>query len=440
MPGHSWLPGAHASAPSHVSAVMSGVVIKMGVYGLVRVCGLFDSPPLWWGVVLVAVGSLSAFLGVVFALSQHDLKRLLAYHSVENIGIIVVALGLAMVGRSIGRPEWILLGLAACLLHVWNHAIFKSLLFLGAGSIAHSTGTLEIELTGGLARRMPATAAFFLIGAVAICGLPPLNGFVSELFLYLGLARGAITSGWAWTALAAAILAATGALAVACFVKVFGVVFLGNPRTPAAARAREAPAAMLAPMAILALACAVLGAAPALIAHPLEQAVRVWARDGLDGQSLAALAPLGPISVLAAVLLVATPTLLVALVPACRRARHRHPALATWACGYASTSPRVQYTASSFAQIITSRFAWALRPRAHRPTIERLFPSAALFESQVEDPVLDRLLEPAAAGALRFAALMRALPQGQLQRYILYIVAFLIPLLIWAMAGASGAH
>ncbi|HZX96231.1 MAG TPA: proton-conducting transporter membrane subunit, partial [Myxococcales bacterium] len=198
MPLHSWLPAAHAAAPSHVSAVMSGVMLKAGVYGIVRVASVLPSPPVFWGATVLTVGGCSALLAIAFALGQRDLKRLLAYSSIENVGIILLGLGLALVGRSAGRPDWVLLGLAGCLLHVWNHALFKSLLFFGAGSVAHATGTRDLELTGGLARRMPATAGLFLLGALAICGLPPLNGFVSELFVYLGLVRAAIAPGSAW--------------------------------------------------------------------------------------------------------------------------------------------------------------------------------------------------------------------------------------------------
>jgi formate hydrogenlyase subunit 3/multisubunit Na+/H+ antiporter MnhD subunit len=436
MPLHSWLPAAHASAPSHVSAVMSGVVLKMGIYGLVRVCGLLEAPPLEWGVALLAVGSLSAFFGVVFALAQHDLKRLLAYHSIENIGIILVGLGLAMVGRAAGRGDWVMLGLGGCLLHVWNHALFKSLLFLGAGSVAHATGTRDLDLGGGLARRMPVTAGLFLIGAVAISGLPPLNGFVSELFVYLGLARSALTPAAAWVALPVPVLAATGALAVACFVKVFGVVFLGTPRSAAAADARESPPLMLAPMAVLALACAVLGVAPALAVPALTRVAGAWAGP-LPLPDLAELAPLGPIGAAAAALLAATAVLLAAVAPACRRARRRQPSLPTWDCGYAATSPRLQYTASSFAQLITSRFAWALQPRVTSPRIAGLFPAPSRFHTHAGDPLLERLLLPGARVAVRLAARLRALSQGQLQRYILYILGVLVPLLVWALAGAN---
>jgi hydrogenase-4 component B len=435
MPLHSWLPAAHASAPSHVSAVMSGVVIKMGIYGLVRMCGLFEAPPVEWGVALLALGSLSAFFGVVFALSQHDIKRLLAYHSIENVGIMLLGLGLAMVGRSLGRPDWVMLGLAGCLLHMWNHALFKSLLFLGAGAVVHATETRNLELTGGLARRMPVTAGLFLLGSVAICGLPPLNGFVSELLVYLGLVRTALTPETAWAAVPVPVLAATGALAVACFVKVFGVVFLGVPRSAAARDAHESSPLMLAPMVVLAFGCLVLGMAPGLVAPALERAAVAWARQPLPGQRLAELAPLSWISIAAAALLVAAALLAALVIPVCRRARRRQPSLPTWDCGYAASSPRLQYTASSFAQLITSRFAWALRPKTHAPRLEGLFPAPASFHSHVDDSVLDRVLVPVAREALRVTASMRALPQGQLQRYILYILAVLVPLLAWALLG-----
>ncbi|HVS14096.1 MAG TPA: proton-conducting transporter membrane subunit [Thermoanaerobaculia bacterium] len=438
MPLHSWLPAAHAAAPSHVSALMSGVVIKMGVYGLVRATGALAEPPLAWGVAVLVLGAVAAFFGVLFALAQHDLKRLLAFHSIENVGIILLGLGLALVGRSTGRPEWVLLGMAGCLLHVWNHALFKSLLFLGAGSVVHATGSRDLEQMGGLARRMPATTALFLAGAIAICGLPPGNGFVSELLVYLGLARAAIEPGAAWAALSAPVLAATGALALACFVKVLGVVFLGSPRSQAAQAAHEAPAGMLAPMAALAGLCALLGSAPALVAPALERATVVWAGGVLAAQPLAALVPFRWVSWGALALVAGVGLLLLLLRPVCRRARVRQPELPTWDCGYAASSPRLQYTGSSFAELVTSRFAWALRPHEQRPAIEGHFPQSASFHSQVDDTVLDRLLAPAARTALAASAWFRSLPQGQLQRYILYVVAVVVPLLAWALAGGGG--
>ncbi|HEX8909777.1 MAG TPA: proton-conducting transporter membrane subunit, partial [Anaeromyxobacteraceae bacterium] len=280
MPFHFWLPGAHAAAPSHVSAIMSGVLLKTGIYGLVRVTGFFGAPPLWWGLALLAVGAVSAVLGVAFALAQHDLKRLLAYHSVENVGIIAMGFGLALVGRAAGEPALVLLGFAGGALHVVNHALFKALLFLGAGSVAHATGTREIDRLGGLARAMPVTAGLFLLGAVAISGLPPLNGFVSEWLVYLGALRALTTASplVPWAALAAPALALVGGLAAACFAKVFGTVFLGTPRSADVPRPHEVARSMLAPAAALAACCVAIGLLPSTLVPSLARAAAVWSR------------------------------------------------------------------------------------------------------------------------------------------------------------------
>ncbi len=430
MPLHSWLPDAHASAPSHVSALMSGVVLKMGIYGLVRTLGLVAAPPLSWGVVLLAAGGLSAFFGVVFALAQHDLKKLLAYHSIENIGIILLGLGLAMAGRATGRADWVVLGMAGCLLHVWNHALFKSLLFFGAGSVLHATGSREIDLQGGLAKRMPATAGLFLVGAVAICALPPLNGFVSELAIFLGLARAALGPGPAWAALPAAALAATGALAVACFVKVYGIVFLGTPRSEAAAAAKEAPAPMLRPMALLAAACVAIGIAPGLFAPAVDRGIAAWAEDTGALLGWGRFLPLGRLAVVAALLILLTALISLRLAPLCRRARERQPELPTWDCGFAGASPRLQYTASSFAELITSRFGWVLAPRFRWPRIEGPFPEASSFHSEIADSVLERLLRPGVRWLVRLSERLRRYHQGSLQQYLLYVVIALVILLL----------
>jgi hydrogenase-4 component B len=297
MPLHIWLPSAHSAAPSHVSAIMSGVLIKSGIYGLVRIAGLFPEPPVWWGGLLVALGIVSGVLGVAFALGQHDLKRLLAYHSVENIGIIVIGLGLGLVGRSLGQNGWVMLGLGGALLHVVNHALFKSLLFFGAGAVIHATGTREMDRLGGLLPAMPHTALWFLVGAVAICGLPPLNGFVSEWLLYLGLMgtmEGGAGPSWPWGIIAVPGLALIGALAVACFVKAFGTVFLGQARTDDARHAHES-SLLTVPMAVLAAACAAIGLVP-LLARPLLEAAVGAAAPGAQ-PSLGSLAPLGTLGI-----------------------------------------------------------------------------------------------------------------------------------------------
>jgi len=426
MPLHFWLPGAHANAPSPVSAMLSGVMLKMGIYGLVRMLFLMPQPPAFWGGSLLLLGCASGLLGVAFAIGQHDLKRLLAYHSVENIGIILIGLGLALLGRSSNQPAWVALGLAGGLLHVWNHGLFKALLFFGAGSVVRATGTREIDRLGGLAKAMPATAAMFLVGAVAICGLPPLNGFVSEWFVYLGLLRSGIGPQHGSAAIVAApVLAMIGALAVACFVKVVGAVFLGLPRSSATAFARESPWPMLAPMAVLAAACAVIGLAPVLVSPVLERVSEPWLPAGQAGLAVGSLAPVQTISLLTAALLA-----MIGLVGLGVRARGRARAgVGTWDCGYAQPTSRMQYTAASFAQMIVTLFAWILRPRTHRPHLGGPFPQAAALKSHVDDAVLDRMLTPAVDRVVERFGWFRRFQQGLTQHYILYILITVIAML-----------
>jgi len=433
MPLHVWLPGAHAMAPSHVSALMSGVLIKIGIYGLVRICSLLPHPPLWWGGLLLAAGATSGVLGVAFAIAQHDLKRLLAYHSVENIGIITMGLGLAMVGRSLHRVDCVVLGLAGALLHVWNHGFFKSVLFLSAGAVIRATHTREIDRLGGLARVMPRTALCFAIGAVAICGLPPLNGFVSELFLYLGLFRSlgiGHETGWPGSAFAPPALAMIGALAVACFVKVFGAVFLGAARSEYARQAHEAGVTMVGPMLALAGCCVVIGLAPLLVAPLLDQGVYAWSPDLAGGAgSLATLAPLGWISAAGLTLIV---LIIAAGVVLCQRVRHCGTASSgTWDCGYAAPTARMQYTSSSFAQMLVNCFVWVLRPRVHAPSEQALFPRPTQFQSHVPDIVLDGALRPSFRFGTKITSSFRFLQAGNIHAYLFYIVAFLILLLLW---------
>ena len=432
MPLHIWLPGAHAMTPSHISALMSGVLIKIGIYGLLRIVSLLPDPPLWWGLSLLAAGVISGVFGVVFAIGQHDLKRLLAYHSVENIGIIVMGIGLALTGRAAGRPDLVVLGMAGGLLHVWNHGLFKSLLFLGAGSVIHATHTREIDHLGGLARSMPRTALCFAAGAVAICGLPPLNGFVSEILIYLGLFRSVVAGGGALAgaALAAPALALIGGLALACFVKAHGAVFLGQARSAHAAHARESGPRMLGPLQILVGLCLFIGLAPVLLAPILDCAIRaVIPRLGTDAPMLGSLAPLswiggGSLALIALFLLVRA-------LLATRIRRGETAAAGTWDCGYATPSARMQYTASSFAQILVSLFSWALHPRTHAPQSHAVFGRHARFHSRVPDFVLDVVLRPAFRVGAKVSTSFRFFQQGNVQAYLFYIAAFLILLLLW---------
>lgn len=429
MPLHLWLPGAHANAPSHVSALLSGVLIKMGIYGIVRLVAACAAPPAWWGAWVLALGALSGVLGVSFAIGQHDLKRLLAYHSVENIGIIAMGLGVALLGQSAGHGELVVLGLGGALLHVWNHGAFKALLFLSAGAVVHATGTREIDRLGGLARKLPWTSRAFLLGAVAICGLPPLNGLVSELLVYLALFRTSGEGGSLWLAgaLGGPALALIGALAVACFVKVFGAVFLGEPRTHDADAAHEAGGAMRGPMAALAGVCLLIGLAPMVVVPMLDRAIADFATR--EVRSVAQLAPLGAVSATGLVLL----ALIGLAARAARRwARQARRDVGTWDCGYAAPSARMQYSSSSFAQMLVALFGWALRPEVHAPRIEGPFPAPSRFHSEVPDAVLDRAVAPCfrVLGGL-FERLHR-LQSGNVHLYLVYIVVALIALLAWS--------
>ena len=443
FPLHIWLPSAHANAPSHVSAIMSGVTIKMGIYGLMRFSGWLPTPAAA-GWVVAALGVESAVLGVVFALGQHDLKRLLAYHSVENIGIILIGLGFAMIASAHGQPGWGRLALAGALLHVWNHGLFKALLFLGAGSVLHATGTREMSRLGGLWRAMPWTAGLFTLGAMAIAGLPPLNGFVSEWLVFLGLfgalpahpaalpAAGHDPASWA-AATAAILLGLTGALALACFVKVCGVVFLGLPRSEAARQVHECGWRMRAPMLLLGALCAGIGLAPVLFWPAVACASAVWEPAWLaDAPAPAPLLALGAFHLALAVL-----ATLAASALWHRVKRNGLARAGTWDCGYAAPTARMQYTAGSFAGTITSWFDWILRPHRHSHLPRDPFPAQASYEEHTPETVLEHVVQPAGAGVMWVSNLVRGLQHGRLQAYLFYLLLGLAGLIVLALMGGG---
>jgi hydrogenase-4 component B len=433
FPLHVWLPSAHANAPSYVSALLSGVTIKMGIYGLVRFSGWLPAPS-GAGWVVAALGVASAVLGVAFALGQHDLKRLLAYHSVENIGIILIGLGFAMIASANGAPAWGRLALAGALLHVWNHGLFKALLFLGAGSVLHATGTRQMSRLGGLWRAMPWTTSLFSLGAVAIAGLPPLNGFVSEWLVYLGLLDAAWARGTgSLAAIAAAILlAVTGALALACFVKVCGIVFLGQPRRELSRPVHECGWPMRLPMLGLGAACVTIGLAPALAWPALAPALAAWQPGWGESISPAPLATLGIVHLAIALLAACSIALLWSRVK-----RNGLSRAGTWDCGYAAPTPRMQYTAGSFAATITGWFDWILRPQRHveQPSVH--FPAHAHFEQHTPETVLEQIIAPVAGLMMRLSSAVRRLQHGRIQAYILYLLIGLIALAILAALCAS---
>jgi hydrogenase-4 component B len=455
VPLHVWLPVAHPVAPSNVSSLMSGVLIKMGIYGLTRVC--FDffgptdhwAPPLWWGVSILAVGTVSAVLGVLYALMEHDLKRLLAYHSIENIGIILMGLGASLIFLCTKEPHPLLaaLSLIAAMYHTLNHASFKGLLFLGAGAVVHATHTRNMEEMGGLARRMPETAFYFLVGAIAISALPPLNGFVSEWLTYQSLLQGFGITENMWRLvfpLSGAMLALTGALAAACFVKAFGITFLDQPRSDHAANAVEAAPAMRMGMLLLTAACVLLGLFPTTFIHlldPLTQQLigeqlsrRLSMANGLALTSLAqypgTISPLG--MVLTAVCLLPVPLVLWLMFARKTRTR-RGP---TWACGQPGLTPQMEYTATGFSKPVRMIFKALFKPRRdvqREYDFSPYFATNIRFESHIEEVFVEKLYRPLRILILRVSRRVRALQAGSIHAYLLYIFATLLLLLLFAL-------
>jgi hydrogenase-4 component B len=443
VPLHVWLPMAHPVAPSHVSALLSGIVIKMGVYGFLRVVvDLLGGGPAWWGGLVLGLGTVSALLGVLYALMEHDLKRLLAFHSVENIGIIFIGIGAGLMFHSFGLPTLAALGLVGGLYHTINHACFKALLFMGAGSVLHAIGTRNMEAMGGLIKRMPCTAFFFLIGACAISGLPPLNGFVSEWLVFQALLGGSAIPAPEVAlimVIAVAMLALTSGLAAACFVKAFGISFLAIARSREAEHAHEAPPSMQVGMAALALPCAVLGLAPSFFVRVMGAALpgseRVAAADLTFTLALPLRIPgaVGEMSppLLALGLLLGVLLTLVGfrLGGVDRRLRVGD----TWGCGRIGQTPRMEYTATAFAEPLRRIFAELYRPTQDlsidfHPE-SKYFVQSIAYRSEIL-PWFERVLyEPLLTMLRGVATWTRRLQGGSVHLYLMYMAVALLVLL-----------
>lgn len=436
MPLHVWLPYAHPAAPSHVSAVMSGVMIKTGIYGLVRAITILGPPPAWWGWLLIGIGAVSGVLGVLFALAQHDLKRLLAYHSVENIGIITIGLGAGLLGISMNSPALAVLGFAGGFFHVINHAVFKGLLFLGAGSIIHGCGTGHIDLLGGIIKRMPWTALTFLIGSIAICGLPPLNGFASEFLIYLGVFKNILTGGIETVIPSLVVigsLALIGGLALACFTKAFGIIFLGHMRTEFAEHAHESGKAVKFSMAALAVFCLLLGLCSPLVIKAANNVITemIPLEIGPVQEELASASGIMQSVVLVSLILFAIIGFFAILRKQLLSGRSVRESV-TWDCGYARPESRMQYTATSFAQPLTDIFKIFLRTRKEISLPQGLFPAESDFKTETTD-ISERYMFSPAVRLISMLSGLRWLQHGRLQIYILYIALTLWILLIWKL-------
>jgi hydrogenase-4 component B len=438
VPLHAWLPEAHPVAPSHISALMSGVMLKVAVYGFIRVVFDLVGQFHWqWGVAVLVIGSISALMGVLYALMQHDLKRLLAYHSVENIGIIFIGLGLSLLFLSSGHEVVGVVAFVAALYHTINHALFKGLLFMGAGAILHSANERDLEKMGGLLRRMPWTGFFFLIGCISISALPPFNGFVSEwLTFQAALQAWQLDSGVLRSVvpIAAAILALTGALAAACFVKVYGVAFLGQARSRPVRRARPVPLSMRVGQGVLALLCLGLGVLPTsfiglinvvpqqLLGHGLEQATAhgwLWLTPVSAGTASYG-APLVALALFVAVVLG-----LWLVGRGVRRVRRCD----AWDCGFAPPGAGMQYTATAFAQPIRRVFGLLFHIDE---SVEAQQQGTLRYRLQVSDRAWGLFYRPIARAVEKAARLVVRLQSGNVRIYLGWSLATLL-ILLWVM-------
>ena len=443
VPVHAWLPEAHPVAPSHISALMSGVMIKVAVYGFIRLSYDLIGDIQWqWGLAVLIVGTLSSLFGVLYALMQHNLKRLLAYHSVENIGIIFMGLGLSMIFLGTDHPLLGTIGLIAALYHVLNHAVFKGLLFLGAGAIMHVTHENDLDGMGGLIHRMPQTAMFFLVGCLAISGLPPLNGFVSEwLTFQVALQAPAIESGVLRSIIpiTAAMLALSAALAAVCFVKVYGVAFLGLPRSRHAARAREVPLGMLIGMGMLAVLCLVLGILPTTVIGALKVVAQSLIGEVPTQMTAHGWLWLTPVSAEVASYSAPLVFAAIAITFLVGRALLRHKANpirrgAPWDCGFGPLNARMQYTATAFAQPIRRVFGpvWKVQEQVEVTHAEApaTLVNSIRHQLHISDWSWFKLYEPIGHLVLAGARRIGHLHSGSIRTYLMYSFATLL-LLLW---------
>ncbi|PKL68351.1 MAG: hydrogenase membrane subunit [Methanomicrobiales archaeon HGW-Methanomicrobiales-1] len=419
IPFHKWLPYAHPASPSPISALMSAVMLKIAVYGLIRFLLDVFTPDLWWGVLILAAGTASAVLGIIYALKEHDVKGMLAYSSIENIGIIFTGIGLSVIFTALNLHDLATLSLLGALFHSLNHSLFKSLLFLTAGSVVSATGTRDIEHMGGLAQRMPVTSALFFIGAVSITALPPLNGFASELLIFISFFSSSFTVLEPLLKvllfICLALFALTSALSAACFVKAFGSIFLALPRSPESAAAREVPRAMLIGPGILAAACILLGVC----------ALQIFAFVGFA-------VPL-PDMLLVSLLLggMAVFTYAVLYFTASREVRVSE----TWGCGTLSQQASAEYSGHGFSEPLDIIFSSIYRTRT---TNERTFydqKNCIFKEGKGEIRLLkvfeEYLYRPLAQQSMRVAGRVSRFQNGCLDTYLLYVFITVIAVILF---------
>ena len=436
VPFHNWLPDAHPAAPTHVSGIMSGVMIKTGIYGILRIVSLIGVPSKLISYAVLVIAVISALYGVLYAITQHDIKRLLAYHSIENIGIIGIGIGIGMLGLAYGNPIVATFGFAGAILHVLNHSIFKELLFFAAGSVYLKTHTRNIESLGGLIKKMPYTALMFIIGSVAICGLPPFNGFISEFLIYVGMLIGVPASdigAFITLIISFAALAMVGTMAVLCFTKASGIMFLGEPRSEKAANVSEdVSPVMIFPMSVLALFTFLIGMYPQYIIKWILSPVSMFVTGNAALPMFeTVIGVMQSLSMMFFIFLLVVIAILVVRLLINRRYEEH----CTWGCGYNRANSHMQYTASSYANLFVSTLKPLFKRVSHIKKPKEFFPKDAYYELEIEDIEEAYIVKPLLKWDEKILAKFERIQNGNIQQYILFglifLVAAVICLVIW---------
>lgn len=430
FPFHTWLPQAHPAAPSHVSALMSGIMIKTGIYGMLRLVSFMPAPSIHLSVMVLTAALLSGIIGILYALAQNDLKKSLAYSSIENIGIIGLGMGIGMLGLTYDNPAIAILGFSGCLLHTLNHSLFKTTLFLSAGAVYRQIHTRNLEKMGGLAQTMPITAAFFLISSLAISGLPPLNGFISEFLIYMGLYQGIQTQThglWIGSVISVVVLALIGAMSLFAFVRSYSMVFQGFPRYQAAHQPQESPRLMRIAMLPLIISMVLIGIFPQWAVRVIQMPLVVILPDQTIPESTFTLTTRLSYGMLGLIAL----CLILYVFRYLLLKNKKNTTYKTWDCGYQAPNPRMQYTASSFANPIVSLFSHLYVLKEKQVPVSGLFPQHASLKSTINDWLEEKIVNPVLLLIQSGFCKLLLFQSGQAQQYILFGLIFLLMAIIW---------
>ncbi len=437
LPLHSWLPEAHPAAPSHVSGLMSGVMIKLGIFGIMLIIMVLGVPSLWVCYSFTALAVLSALAGIFCASAQDDIKRALAYSSVENIGIIGIGIGVAMLGMAYKSPVTAMMGFSGALIHLLNHSLFKGLLFYGAGAVYMQTHTRNLNFLGGLFKQMPKTGTAFLLGSLAICGLPPFNGFIGKFIIYYSMlnCKGINGESLLIAAISSfALLAFVGAVSVLCFTRLFSTVFMGAARDKHIESAVEVPVAMTLPMLVMAALCVAGGVLPLFLLRIAEfPAAIITGGKNVPGITAEFHDPLFVIAMISAGLILLTAMLFALRVKLLRR----QPAAVsgTWGCGYDNPTSRIQYTGASFSMPFIDVIKPVMQREETAAGVKGLFPLNAIFSFRIKDVFETVIIRPLGQGTVFLLTRLSWIQDGNMQHYLFYGIVFLILSLIWVIFG-----